>query len=78
MTSNSSSTADAASDGVVNRLEEAVSAGIIHLSGERLARVRKTNELIAGLKRRGLLRKQEFGSATSADLEKHYCAALKR
>lgn len=77
-TANSASTADATSDGVVKRLEDAVSAGLTRLSGDRLARVRGANELIADLSRRGLLKKQEFGSPTSADLEKRYCAALKR
>ncbi len=47
------------------------------LSGERLARVRDANELIASLRKRGLLKKQEFASPTSADLEKRYCASPK-
>ena len=78
MTSSSSSIAGVTSDGVVSRLEEAVITECTRLSSERLARVRVVNELITGLGRRGLLKKQEFGSATSADFEKRYCAAPKR
>jgi hypothetical protein len=78
MTADPFSIADATSDGVVKRLEEAVAAECTRLSSERLARVRGANELIAGLSKRGLLKRQEFGSATSADLEKRYCAARKR
>ena len=78
MTTNSSSIADATSDSVVKQLEGVISAERARLSGEKLARVRGANELIADLGRRGLLKKQEFGSSTPADLEKRYCAALKR
>ncbi len=77
MTTSSSSTAGATSDGVLRRLGEAVAATKAGLSGERLARVRDANELIASLRKRGLLKKQEFASPTSADLEKRYCTSPK-
>ncbi len=64
-----SSTADATSN-VVARLNEAVDATQQRFNGQRLQKLNDFQKRVAVLKKRGFLKRQEYGEAKSADFRK--------
>ena len=66
------STRAATSETLVDRLQAAVGKEVRLANLEKLERVAAAGRTIEALRRRGLLRKQEFHSPTSAELEQLY------
>jgi hypothetical protein len=62
-------TADATSD-VLGRLEKAVQDAQKTISPDRLKQLSEVQKKVEDLSRRGLLKRQEYAAATTADFQK--------
>ena len=71
MTTNTSSTAVATSD-LAQRVGDAMKTAIESLSPERLMRIQEIKKRVDELSEKGLLRREKFSEASSADLRKRY------
>ena len=71
MITNSSSTAAATSD-VGTRLEEAVSRSEAKIDQHRLQRLQDVKQRVDSLQKRGLLKRQQYTSATKIELERRF------
>ncbi len=71
MTSSTSSTAAATSD-IAGRVDVAVKGSLTLLDPERLSRLAEAKRRADDLTRRGLLRRDEYKAASSADMERLY------
>lgn len=73
MITNSSSTVAVISDLSV-RLKSAITASEAARDPDRLRRLRKVKAHADDLHERGLLKRQEYSSLTTADFEKRFCS----
>lgn len=71
MTSSTSSTAAATSD-IAVRVGRVVKGSLTTLNPERMNRLREAKRRAEDLTRRGLLRRDEYKAASSADMERLY------